>query len=250
MVKTCDNAAWYESTFESVDIQQFIENTTSNALVVKDNLVPANNNTFDIGTSSQQWKDEYCKRLITDTVSLSTMNYIVLNNIQITYTSPDTFEPLDPPLLFLPSLSPPQTADSTFDGGYSVSNGNMIKFPSRGLYLIQFDLSWDTTKFVPIPSGDIEFRLTDTIGGRYANDVMSAGFMYIIPTPIFSVPLFFNASMPLRFEVFWLCLDVNERVKATLVSNTSVFGLQLGQTGNFSLNFNNFSITRLTAFHT
>lgn len=249
MVKTSDNAAWYTSSFENVDVQNYLENTTSNAVVLNDNIVPSSDNTFDIGTLTKQWKDEYCKKLITDTVSMSSTNYIIYSNFQYTYISPDTLDPLDPPLLFLPSLVPPAVPTNTYDGGYSVANGNMIKFPSRGLYLIQFDLSWDTTKFVPIPSGDLEFRLTDTISSRFANDVMSAGFMYIVPTPIFSIPLFFNSSMPIRFEVFWLCLDTNERVKATLKSNESIFGLQIGQTGNFILTFNNFSITRMMAFH-
>lgn len=203
------------------------------------NIVPLTNNLYSLGSSAFTWQNVFA-----DTVALSTSNYLILTSFTKVYTTPDTLDPLDPPLLFLPSLAP-----SVFDGGFNITDGNMIKYPSKGLYLIQFDLSWDTTKFVPIPSGMLEFRMTNTIDGRFANDVMSSGFMHVLPTPVFSVPLFFNASQPLRFEVMWTCLDVNERIKLTLVSNESIFGLKLAvPPTDFTLTFNQFSITRISSY--
>lgn len=248
MVKTCNNTSYQDGTFQVVDAQTSLENSTGNAVVIADDIVPSQDNVYSVGTFSKQWKEEYCKTLITDTVSLSSNNYAIISNTTITYSSPDTLDPTDPPLK--PFLTGPSSPfPSAFDGGYDGANGWKIKFPSRGMYLIQFDLSWDTSKFLPIPSGELEFRLTDTVSARFANDTMSNGFMYIIPTPIFSIPLFFNATMPIRFEVHWLCLNTNERLVATIKSNESVFGLQPFQTGDFQLFIDNFNITRLAAYH-
>lgn len=247
MVKTSSNYTFYDTpSTDAIDVQQYAHNTTGNAVVFADNITPKEHNTFTFGEPSKRWNNIYSDTVYANTVAVSDTNYLLIPPFVYTYATDTTLNPLNPPLLFLPPLG---IWSNIFDGGNTINDGNLIKFPSRGLYLLQFDLSWNTDTFVPTPSGMLDIKMINTIDGRSANDTMSDGFMFIAPTPIFSTPLFFNASMPIRFEIMWTCLNVNERIKMSLTSNESIFGRKLfTQPEDFALTFSQFSITRITTY--
>lgn len=247
-MKSSDNRPWIlYPTMDTANVENYIYNQVGD-VTFEDSIVPKNGSTYNMGSGSKFWGQSFIDLPIVN----ADANYVLVPDFTKQYLgtgpSADTLQPfpVDDPFPINLNIA----SNFNYYGGIDGDGNTLLRFPTRGLYLISFDMTYNTD-LLPFPAGNCTFKMTDMTPPVPANRrvlLSSKQVAFFATIPVLDIPIPIAVNPPIEYSIFWSCININERIKLTFQSDLPVMGVALATTipePGIALFFKNIVISRL-----